>query len=238
MTQHIDLGKIPVDVIQKDIKNLHLSVYPPTGRVRISAPTRMKLDTIRVYAITKLDWIKKQQKRIREQERETQREYVERESHWVWGRRYLLSLVADGHKPSVELAHGTMVLKVRRGASKKMKQAIVDAWYREQVKTALPALIAKWEPKIDVKVRKYFVRRMKTRWGSCNKRTGNIRFNTDLGRKPAQCLEYVVVHELVHLLEPSHNARFMSLMEKYMPQWKHYRDQLNRLPVQHEKWDY
>jgi predicted metal-dependent hydrolase len=238
MARQIALGKIPVDVVLKDIKNLHLSVYPPTGRVRISAPTRMKLDTIRVYAITKLDWIKKQQKKIQEQERETPREYVERESHWVWGRRYLLRLVVDEHRPSVELAHGTMLFKVRLGASKKMKQAFVDSWYREQVKMALPALIAKWEPKVGVKVRKYFVRRMKTRWGSCNKRTGNIRFNTDLGRKPVQCLEYVVVHELVHLLEPSHNARFMSLMEMFVPQWKHLRDQLNRLPVQHEKWDY
>jgi hypothetical protein len=238
MTNQFVLGDIPVDVVLKNIKHVHLSVHPPVGKVRISAPIRMKLDTIRVYAITKLDWIRKQQKKIREQERETPREYVERESHFVWGQRYLLKLLDETRKPSVELGHGHLILKARPGSGKSAKADLLDNWYREQVKLALPELIAKWEQKIGVKTVQIFVRRMKTRWGSCNKRTGNIRFNTDLARKPIQCLEYVVVHELVHLLEPSHNDRFKALMQKFMPQWKSYRDQLNRLPVQHEKWDY
>lgn len=238
MKTRIDLGDIPVEVLKKDIKNIHLSVHPPAGRVRISAPSRLKLDTIRVFAVSKLGWIKRQQKRMREQERETPREYLDRESHFLWGKRYLLKLIEDDTKPSIELRHNQMVLRIRQKTNKQKRHLIVDEWYREQVKRAVPDLIAKWEPLIGVKVNRVFVRRMKTRWGSCNFRTGSIRLNTDLAKKPIQNLEYVVVHEMVHLLEHSHNARFVELMERFMPQWQHYRDQLNRLPVRHEKWIY
>ena len=238
MTKQIELGNIPVDVVLKDIKNVHLSVYPPTGRVRISAPSRMKLDTIRVYAISKLDWIKRQQKKIQGQERETPREYVERESHLVWGKQYLLKLNVVKTKPSVELKHGHLVMNVRAKSSKVYKRELLDTWYREQLNKEVQPLIAKWESNIGVKVNRLFIQRMKTKWGSCNFRKQTIRLNTDLARKPIHCLEYVVIHELVHILEPSHNSRFVTLIERFVPQWKHYRDQLNRLPVRHEKWGY
>jgi predicted metal-dependent hydrolase len=238
MTKQIELGNIPVDVVLKDIKNVHLSVYPPTGKVRISAPSKMKLDTIRVYAISKLDWIKRQQKKIQEQERETPREYVERESHLVWGRQYLLKLNVVKTKPTVEIKYGHLVLNIRARSSKSLKCDLLDNWYREQLKTASQPLIAKWETHVGVKLKHMFIQRMKTKWGSCNYERGTIRLNTDLARKPLQCLEYVVVHELIHLLEPTHNSRFKALMEKFMPQWKQYRDQLNRLPVRHEQWVY
>lgn len=238
MTETIELGDIIVDVIKKDIKNIHLSVYPPTGRVRISAPLRMSLDTIRVFAIFKLGWIKQQQKKIQKQERETPREYLDRESHFVWGKRYLLTISESDQIPSIQLKHNRMVLIVRPGTDKNKRQIIVEDWYREQLKNAVPPLVAKWEPIIGVSLERFFVRRMKTKWGSCNPTSNSIRLNTELAKKPTECLEYVVVHEMVHLLEPTHNARFVALMDQLMPQWRLYREQLNQLPVSHEQWVY
>lgn len=234
----IELGDITVDVVLKDIKNVHLSVYPPAGRVRISAPRRMSLDTIRVFAISKLDWIKQQQAKLREQERETPREYVERESHSVWGKRYLLTVDECDGPPSIELKHRRMLLRVRPGTDQEKKAALVEEWYREQLKKAVPPLLAKWEPLLGVKAERWFVQRMKTRWGSCNHEARTIRLNTELAKKPAECLEYIVVHELVHLLEPTHNARFIALMDRFMPNWPFHRDALNRLPVRQETWSY
>ena len=234
----INLGEIAVEVVKKDIKNVHLSVYPPAGRVRISAPLRMNLDTIRVFAISKLGWIKQQQKKLREQERETPREYLDRESHYVWGKRYLLKVVESDEAPAVELKHNLMHLRVRPGSGDAKKQAIVEEWYREQLKQAVPSLIAKWEPLMGVQVERFFVQKMKTKWGSCNPDSRSIRLNTDLAKKPRECLEYIVVHEMVHLLEPTHNNRFTTLMDQFMPRWRFYRTELNRLPVRHEEWTY
>jgi hypothetical protein len=238
MLATIDLGGIPVEVVKKDIKNVHLSVYPPTGKVRISAPLRMNLDTIRVFAISKLAWIRQQQKKVTEQERETPREYLDRESHYVWGKRYLLKLSEKDAAPEVDLRHSHLVLHVRPQTTEEKKQAILDEWYRAQLKAAVPALIAKWEPLMHVKVERFFVQRMKTKWGSCSLASAGIRLNTDLARKPRECLEYIVVHEMVHLLEPTHNTRFIALMDMFMPNWRFHRQSLNRLPVRHESWQY
>jgi len=238
MITELRLGEIAVDVVLKDIKNVHLGVYPPTGRVRISAPKRMSLDTIRVFAISKLGWIKQHQKKLRSQERETPREYLDRESHYVWGKRYLLKLIEKDAAPRVELKHSQMLLQTRTTTGEEKKQAILDEWYRSQLKEAVPSLIAKWEPLMRVKVERFFLQRMKTKWGSCSSRAGNIRLNTDLAKKPRECLEYIVVHEMVHLLEPTHNSRFLALMDLFIPNWRFYRDLLNRLPVRHETWDY
>jgi len=238
MPDTIELGAITVDVVKKDIKNIHLSVYPPNGKVRISAPLRMSLDTIRVFAISKLGWIKQQQKKLREQERETPREYLDRESHYIWGKRYLLKVLEIDAAPTVELKHGTMLLRVRPGASDEKKQAVLEAWSREQLKAAVLPLIAKWEPLMGVQVERFFVQRMKTKWGSCSPVTSGIRLNTELAKKPRECLEYIVVHEMVHLLEPTHNSRFVASMDQFMPKWQFYREVLNRLPVHHERWKY
>jgi predicted metal-dependent hydrolase len=238
MATRIWLGEIPVDVVKKDIKNLHLSVHPPGGKVTISAPLRMRLDTIRVFAITRLGWIKGQQKKLRDQEREPQREYLDRESHYVWGRRYLLHTVERDAPPSVNLKHDRLVLNVRSGSDEASRRAILDAWYRAQLREDIPPLIAQWQPRLRVKVDRIFIRRMKTKWGSCNPAKGAIRLNTDLAKKPRDCLEYILVHEMVHLLEPTHNARFVALMDHFMPSWRHRREALNRLPVSHEDWSY
>lgn len=238
MVIQIECGGIPVDVLRKDIKHVHLSVHPPTGRVRISAPARMDLATIRVFAAAKLGWIKRHQGVMREQERETPREYLERESHYVWGRRYLLNLKDAGRKSSVELSHNRLVLAVKAGSSQARRQAVLDAWYRQQVHEAVPALMARWESLLGVRAERYFVQHMKTRWGSCNHVARTIRLNTELAKKPPVCLEYLVAHEMIHLIEPTHGPRFVELMDRFMPKWRHYQDELNRLPVRHEDWAY
>lgn len=238
MSTQLKLGDIAVEVELKDIKNLHLSVYPPAGRVKISAPRRMSLDTIRVFAISKLGWIRQQQNKLRAQERETHREYLDRESHYLWGKRYLLKTVECDEAPSVERKHSTIILRLRPGTAESSRQAIMEAWYREQLKSAVPPLIGKWEPILGVKVDRFFVQRMKTKWGSCNAQRHRIRLNTDLAKKPPECLEYIVVHEMTHLLEPTHNTRFVDLMDRFLPQWRFFREKLNQLPVRHEEWAY
>ena len=238
MVAQIDLGDMRIEVLRKDIRNLHLSVLPPHGRVRVAAPRQMSLDTIRVFVISKLDWIRRQQRKMDAQEREAPREYLDRESHYVWGRRYLLKRIEENAAPSVELRHSRLVLQVRPGTDEARSREILEVWYREQVRLAVPSLIAKWEPVMGVKVGRVFVQRMKTRWGSCNPESQSIRLNTDLAKKPPECLEYIMVHEMAHLLEPTHNPRFRSLMNLFMPQSQHLKDELNRLPVRHENWDY
>lgn len=234
----IDLGDIHVDLVRKDIKHVHLSVYPPDGRVRISAPRHMTPDIIRVYAITRLDWIRRQQRKLLSQERETAREYLNRESHYVWGKRYLLRIVEADSAPTVRLNHSTLELSIRPGSDASRRREALDAWYRDQIRAVVPALLKKWEALLGVKARRVLVQHMKTQWGSCNPVSGNIRLNTDLARKPTDCLEYILVHELLHLIEPTHNARFQLLMDRFMPQWRQLKDELNRLPVRHEEWAY
>ena len=232
MITEMQIGDVAVDVMLKNIKNIHLSVYPPTGRVRISAPLNMNLDTIRIYAISKLPWIRKNQVKMLKQARETPREYLERESHYVWGKRYLLRLLETDTPTSITLKHRELVLQVRPETSLAQKQMLLDAWYREQIKEAAPPLIQKWEKLMSVTVNNFYVQKMKTKWGSCNVESNNIRLNSELAKKHIEYLEYVIVHELAHLIEPTHNSRFLGLMEQFMPKWRAYRDQLNQLPVQ------
>jgi predicted metal-dependent hydrolase len=237
MPTQVKLGDLALDVILKDIKNVHLSVHPPTGRVTISAPSRMSLNTIRVFAISKLGWIKKQQRKLQEQERETPREYLDRESHYVWGRRYLLK-VEEAAAPKIELKHSKMILHVDSRRNHDAKQAIVARWYRDQIKDAVPDLLARWEPLLGVKVKRVFVQKMKTKWGSCNPSKSSIRLNTDLAKKPRKCLEYIVLHEMVHLIERHHNDRFRKYMDQLLPQWHLYQSELNSSPLAHQKWGY
>lgn len=238
MDTQVHLGDIAVDVIRKDIKNVHLSVHPPTGKVRIAAPARMSLATIRIFAISKLGWIKRHQHTVREQERESPREYLDRESHYVWGRRYLLEQREAAAAPRVELIHNRLQLQIRPGTPVARKAAILDQWYRGLLKEAAPSVIAKWEKLMDVRVDKVHIQRMKTKWGSCTPARRAIRLNSELAKKPRECLEYIIVHEMTHLLEPTHSRRFVALMDQFMPRWQAHRGNLNRLPVRHETWGY
>jgi len=232
------LNNLDIEVVQKKIKNVHLSVYPPHGRVRVSAPESMALDTIRVFVISKLTWIKKQQQKLNAQAREAPREFVTRESHYFNGKRYLLNVIEDKGAARVELKHSTIELYARPGASREKKSTILDGWYRQQLKQTLPPLIEKWEKKMGVKMNEFGIKKMKTRWGTCNTKARRIWLNLELAKKPAECLEYVVVHEMVHLLERSHNNRFVALMDQFMPKWRSHKDELNRLPIRHDDWGY
>ncbi len=238
MNAQVRLGEIAVNVVRKNIKNVHLSVYPPLGKVRIAAPAHMSLDTIRVFAISKLSWIKQQQRKLRAQDRETPREYLNRESHYVWGKRYLLKIILEDSAPEVSLSHSQLLLRVRPDASQETKQTAVAHWYRAQVKEVAARVVAKWAPRMGVQVNHIYVQQMKTKWGSCNPTRRHIRLNTELAMKPRRCLEYIVVHEMAHLIEPTHNTRFVALMDKFLPNWQLRREQLNLLPVRHAEWGY
>jgi predicted metal-dependent hydrolase len=238
MATRLRLGDLSVEVVLKDIKNVHLSVLPPTGKVRISAPMRMSISTIRLFAISKLSWIRSQQRKLSEQEREMPREHLDRESHYVWGKRYLMKVVEDVASPQVRLTHRQMILRVPPGATRESKDALVARWYRDQIRAAVPDLVAKWTPVLGVELKGVFVQKMKTRWGSCNPNKQTIRLNTDLAKKLPQCLEYVLVHELIHLLERQHNDAFRRHMDRVIPQWRLHREELNRSPLSHETWEY
>ena len=238
MPEKIVVAGIPVAVTRKKIKNVHLSVYPPNGIVRMSAPLRMSDETLRVFLVAKVGWIRSQQKKLQEAQGETAREYIDRESHYLWGSRLLLKIKEEAVPATVEVKSRQMILRVRPGSTMESREVVVHAWYRDQVRRAAEPLIAKWETKLKVRSNSLFIQKMKTKWGSCNTTKKNIRLNTELGKKPKECLEYIVVHELVHLLEPSHNARFQELMDRNLPNWRALRSQLNSSPLAHLDWKY
>lgn len=236
MAERIQLGEGVVEVTRKDIKHVHLSVHPPRGRVTLVTPTGTRLDVARAYAISRLAWIFKQQAQLRRQAREAPRRFVTRESHYLWGRRYLLVVAEKDEKPSVRLSHRRITLTVRPGTGEARRAEIVHAWHRSLLHETVPLIIRKWQPKLGVSVAGYFLQRMKTKWGACNHRAGTIRLNTELVKKPKDLVEYVVVHEMMHLVEPTHSERFVALMSKHYPAWQNARAELNELPVAAETW--
>ena len=237
MTETIQIGEIAVSVTRKDIKNVHLSVHPPNGRVTLVTPMETRPEVARAYAVSKLGWIRDQQAKLRGQARETPREFIERESHSLWGRRYLLSVTEEETKPSIRLDHRRIVLTIRPGTSHPQREAVVHDWHKSLLHAAIPKLIQKWEPKLGVKVSSYYLQRMKTKWGSCNHCARNIRLNTELVKKPKDLLEYVVVHEMIHLIAPTHSEQFLSLMTKHYPAWREARAELNELPLAAAIWN-
>lgn len=236
MEELIELGDISISVTRKDIKHVHLSVHPPEGRVTLVAPTSTRLEVARAYAISKLGWIREQQSKLDAQAREAPRQFVERESHYVWGRRYLMVINHLDAKPSVVLDHKRITLTVRPGSDAQKRAEVMHEWQKRQLHAVVPVLINKWERKLKVTVAGYYLQRMKTKWGSCNHQAGNIRLNTELVKKPKDLLEYVIVHELVHLLEPTHNERFISILGESFPTWREARAELNELPLAAEVW--
>jgi predicted metal-dependent hydrolase len=236
MAETIHVGEIAITVTRKDIKHVHLSVHPPNGRVTLAAPKETRPEVARAYAISKLGWIRDQQSKLRGQARETPRQFVERESHYLWGRRYLLSVREAEAKPSLRLSHRKITLTVRPGGGREKREAAMREWHRSLLHAAVPVVIQKWERKLGVKVSGYFLQRMKTKWGGCNHRARTIRLNTELVKKPKDLLEYVVVHEMVHLIETTHTERFFALMYKHYPTWREARAELNALPLGSEAW--
>lgn len=236
--EQLQLSEISIEITYKLVKNIHLSVYPPVGRVKVSAPEEMNSDTVRAYLISRVQWIRKQQQKLQEQERESKRYYIERESHYLWGKRYLLTVNIVKGRQYVELSGHSLKLFCREDTSIEKKGEIFGQWYRQQLRGKLDRIVKKWSKTLEVEPSKVIIQKMKTRWGSCSRKTGAIRINLELAKKPLNCLEYIVVHELVHLLEPTHNKQFHLLMDKAMPDWKHHKDILNALPLKHEEWVY
>jgi len=236
MGEKIQLGDTVIAVTRKDVKHVHLSVHPPAGRVTLVAPSGTRLEVARAYAASKLGWIRDRQTEILGQARETSRQYVERESHYLWGRRYLLSVLERDAKPTVRLDHRSITLTVRPGSTVSQRSRIVQHWQRSLLHEMIPPIIRKWEKRLGVKVAGYFLQRMKTKWGACNHHAGHIRLNTELVKKPRDLLEYVIVHEMLHLLEPTHSERFITLLAKHFPSWREARAELNELPLSAEVW--
>ena len=235
----LQVGDVAVDVVRKDIKNLHLGVYPPEGRVRVAAPIRLGEEAIRLAVVSKLAWIRKRQARFASQPRQSEREFVTGESHYFEGRRYRLNVVEGTKRPSARLQNRAFIeLSVPSGTDRTAREAVLHRWYRRELQARLQVLCEEWEPKVGVKVRELRVKRMKTLWGSCNAQAGRIWLNLELAKKPPTCLAFVLVHEMVHFHERHHNDQFHALMDAAMPQWRKYRDELNRAPLAHEDWKY
>jgi len=228
-----------VEVVRKDIKNLHVGVYPPSGRVRVAAPLRLDDDAVRLAVISRLRWIRRQQAAFGRQDRQSEREIITGESHYFAGRRYRLNVIEHDGPPSVSLPNNTTLeLRVRPGTHPAKRDAVLQRWYRERLREQLPALLAKWGPAVGVTVSELRIKKMKTRWGSCNAKARRIWLNLELSKKPSSCLEYILVHEMAHFIERHHNERFRESMDALMPSWRLFREELNRAQLAHEEWMY
>lgn len=236
MGEVIELGEVTIRLTRKSVKHVHLTVHPPDGRVTLVAPPSTRSEVARAYAISKLAWIRQQQKALKSQARESPRRYVTRESHQLWGRRHLLTVVEVDAKPQVTLDHRRIMLAVRPGSDAVKRAEVMHEWHKKLLHEEIRPMIARWETRLGVKVAGYFLQRMKTKWGSCNHRAGNVRLNTELVKKPKDLVEYVVVHEMLHLVEPTHSDRFIELLGKWWPQWQESRRELNALPLAPGAW--
>ncbi|MYQ92217.1 DUF45 domain-containing protein [Streptomyces sp. SID4946] len=233
---YLTIRGIDIDVIYKNIKNLHIGVYPPLGRVRVAAPHQLDDEQVRLAVIQRLPWIKEQREQLQSAARQSTREMITGESHYVWGVRRRMKVVERPGRAHFELDGERLLLYVPAGTTAERRRELLDRWYREQLRHVIPDLIAKWEPIFEVSVPRWNIKRMKTKWGSCNRETGHVWFNVELAKKPPACLEYIVVHEMVHYLERHHDDRFTKLMDRFMPNWRSLRDQLNNAPLAEEQW--
>lgn len=235
----IVISDISIEIIKKNIKNVHLSIHPPEGRVRLAVPEKMNDEAVRLFAISKLSWMKKQRSKFKSQDRQSTREFLSGESHYFLGTRYLLNVIKTTGKQHVELLGKKYInLYVRGNSTKEKRERVMSGWYRSQLKKIVPEYIEKWEENIGVKVDEWGVKLMKTKWGTCNEEAERIWLNLELAKKNPRCLEFIIVHEMVHLLERNHNERFKAYMDKFLPNWKSVRDELNDLIYESSKWSY
>ncbi len=235
----IRVSGLSVQIVRKAIKNLHLGVYPPNGRVRVAAPLALTDDAVRLAVISRLGWIKRQRAKFEGQPRQSKREMVTGESHYFLGQRYRLNVIEHHGAGKVVLPNkSTMALYARPETSPVQRKQILQRWYREQLKTLIPPLLEKWQTTLDVQVADWGIKKMKTKWGACNVNARRIWLNLELAKKPLHCIEFIVVHEMVHLLERKHNEIFISYMDKFLPRWRFYKEELNKSPLRHENWSY
>lgn len=233
---YLTIRGIGIDVVYKDIKNLHIGVYPPLGRVRVAAPRRLDDGQVRLAVIQRLPWIKRQRAQLRSTDRQSEREMVTGESHYVWGVRRRLKVVERPGRAHVEIDGDRLILYVPTDRTVEQRRAVLDTWYRTQLREAIPGLISTWESVLDTRVPDWVIRRMRTKWGTCNRETRRLTFNVELAKKHPDCLEYIVVHEMMHYFERNHGERFTKLMDDVMPDWRMRRDRLNDAPLADERW--
>lgn len=229
---------LDIEVVHKKIKSLRLAVYPPDGHIRVAAPFATDDETVRLFAISKLDWIHKQRKRFIEQDRQSERKIVNGESVYYLGRRYRLVVREKAGNPKVVLHHRAIAVQVPPCSDTAYRNRVLANWYRRQLRSLIPAMLEKWEPVVGIKVDQVKIKQMKTKWGTCNAKAGRIWLNLELVKKPPQCLEYVFVHEMLHFLERHHNENFTTLMSRFFPQWRSVREELNRFVLKDEQWEY
>ena len=235
----IEISDFTIDVVRKNIKNMHLAVYPPTGRIRIAAPLNIDDDAVKLFAISKLAWIKRNQRNFKQQDRQSARSYIQRESHYFQGRRYLLRVTEHDAPPFVEIKSKTYIdLYIRPETTIAKRNEIMNEWYRTELKKQIPEIIKTWETKLGLEIDDWQIKLMKTKWGTCNIEKRKIWLNLELAKKPIYCLEYIIVHEMLHLLERHHNDIFLNYMNTYLPKWKQIKSELNKLPVSHADWNY
>lgn len=236
-TSIITVSNLQIETVRKDIKNIHLGVYPPYGRVRISVPLKTSDETMRLFIISKIPWIKKQKDRFSKQERQTRREYVTGESHYFFGKRYLLNVHKISKQPKIEIVKKThLELYVKPNTAVEQKQRIFEKFYHNELEKIIPKLILKWEKKVGVKAKEVKIKKMKTKWGTCNSKDKRIWLNLELAKKPLHCIDYVFVHELVHIIERKHSERFLQLLESAYPKWQQSKDELNQGILSHFEW--
>jgi predicted metal-dependent hydrolase len=234
---YLQLGSVEVLVVRKKVKNLHLSVLPPSGRVRVTSPESMNDDAIRTLISTRLPWIKKQQTKFTGQERQTPRKYASGESHYFFGKRYRLDVIYKDESPRVFIkGKNKIILQVRPKSSKEKRQEVLSQWYRGELHKVIEELMTKWQKKMSVHASSWSIKQMKTRWGTCNHKRARILLNLELAKKPIPCVEYVVVHELVHLIEKRHSEKFTALMTKFLSKWKSLKEELNKFILSYEVW--
>jgi len=236
--RQISVKGLSVQVVRKAIKNLHLGVYPPNGRVRVAVPLRVNDDAVRLALVGKLGWIKRQRVKFETQSRQSKREMVSGESHYFLGRRYRLSVVPHDGAPKVLTRKKLIELYVRRETNARQRERVLRRWYRQRLKEMIPPLVEKWQEILGVQLVEWGIKKMKTRWGTCNPGARRVWLNLELAKKPSQCLEYILVHELTHLVERHHTDRFISLMNRHLPNWRQHRQVLNSEPLAHDSWTY
>lgn len=233
---HLTVAEIEALVTFKRVKNVHLSVHPPVGAVTVTAPEQMNIEVVRAFVINKLSWIRSERERFINQPRASQALYINAESHYVWGSRLLLEVIERDEPPHVTQEMNRLVLQVRPNSSTKKRRDTLESWYRDQLRATAQPIISAWEARLNVTVSQLYIQRMKTKWGSCNHEKAHIRLNSELAKKPVPCLEYIIVHEMMHLLEPTHSARFVSLMDTHLPMWRERKAELNATLLSHEEW--
>lgn len=238
-TKKMYVSDLMFATIRKDIKNMHLGVYPPNGRIRVAAPLETSDETIRLFVISRMPWIRKQQLKFLGQERETQREYVSGESHYFLGSRYRLNVIHADARPRIEIRRNAHIdLYIKANTTTQEREVIFDRFYRSELRKLVPRLLERWQKKVGVRVNEVRIKKMKTKWGSCNPKDGRIWLNLELAKKALPCIDYVFVHELIHLTEKKHSERFMLFLKSALPQWQDNRDELNKQALGCSTWGF